>query len=426
MYFALAKKNLKTQLVRSVMTATGIALAIAAVTVLTALNSGMRKAIYDAVVGKTPLTQIVVQSKSHEGVFNIFSVGQNGGLTRLDFERVAKLEHVVKAMPEMAYINLSSLRLGIFGQTLQTDTMIFGVPKEFIEEVDTDGTLTKKWDEPVSPYPVVISQNILDLYNFTVAPTNRLPTFKSGDVIGKELDILPGVSTFFPTSPVTVSPFKGKIEKFSSRVDLVGITMPIDIVRQLNEYADPDYQDRYVKVHLEIDNATHLEEVMTKIQDLGLNATSPRTEVEAVESNFRIISMGLSIITLIILIISGLTIANTFFSSVNERQHEIGLLRALGATRGDIQKMFLAEASYMGIIGGFFGIVSGVIAAMIFDRFAINAIPELTLKPHSLLQLDPTTFFFTLLFAIALSVVFAFFPSTRAARMEPLDALNHG
>ncbi len=147
-------------------------------------------------------------------------------------------------------------------------------------------------------------------------------------------------------------------------------------------------------------------------------------DLQDAESNLQIVSTALSGISLIILVIAGLAIANTFFSSVRERQQEIGLLRALGATQMDIQKMFLAEAALIGLAGGIIGIVTGVLFSLLLDSSILRALPEMAAKPNTIIAFDFGTLFFTLIFAIGLSIVFAFFPSSKAARLNPLETLN--
>ncbi len=142
------------------------------------------------------------------------------------------------------------------------------------------------------------------------------------------------------------------------------------------------------------------------------------------QNNLSVVSTALSGISLIILVIAGLTIANTFFSSVRERQQEIGLLRALGATQTDIQKMFLAEAALVGLAGGLIGILVGVFLSLLLDSSVLRALPELATKPATVITLDIWTLVITLVFAVGVSIAFAFFPSSKAARLNPLEMLN--
>ncbi|HLG25439.1 MAG TPA: ABC transporter permease [Candidatus Gracilibacteria bacterium] len=426
MYFKLAQKNLKTQPQRTVLTTAGIAIAIAALTALTAFNAGLKNAILETVARRGPLTQLTVQPETAGNVMKIFSAGTDSGITADKTAELKKIPHVTAVHPEMVYSNLSSLRVSVLGQTFQTDTMIFGVPYEFIADADPEGKLKKSWEAATTPYPVIISRDILDLYNFTVAPTNRLPAFSEKDVIGQDLTVLPGTSTFFPVLNGTTQTIRGEVAGFSDKADLVGITLPLEVVRDLNKAANPDYKDRYLKIFVEVDSIANVESVQTAVEKMNLSASSAKEEARALEENLRVVSIGLSAISLIILIIAGLTIANTFFSSVRERQHEIGLLRALGATRTDIQKMFLAEAATIGFWGGLIGIIAGIASGIFLDGIVLSSLPDFASKPTTVMAFDLTNLILTLAFATALSIVFAFFPSSKAANLQPLEALNAG
>jgi ABC-type antimicrobial peptide transport system permease subunit len=280
------------------------------------------------------------------------------------------------------------------------------------------------WTAPAEPYPAVVSRRIIDLYNFTLAPTGNLPQLTEKDLLGTEITILPNYSSLFPNQGQAGKTVRAKIAGFSDKVELVGITLPLEAVKQLNIEHNPSYQPTYSKLFLTIDKAENVEAVGKQITALNLAVSSPQAEIKIIEDNFNIITIFLSLISLIILMVSGLMIANTFYASVSERKYEIGIMRALGATRGDIQKLFLVEAGLLGLISGIIGIIAGIIVSLILNKFALEALPALTQKPDTLFIQNPLILAIALLLAIALSIIFALIPSFRAARLQPLEALG--
>src|SRR2546429_9500086 len=76
-----------------------------------------------------------------------------------------------------------------------------------------------------------------------------------------------------------------------------------------------------------------------------------------------------------------------FYASVRERTREIGILRAVGATRGDVAAVVLAEAAATGLAGGVVGVLLARIAAALLDRLPPTGLPDLPFKP-------PTVFSF--------------------------------
>lgn len=421
MYYRIAKRNLTAQKSRTILTTIGVAIGTASLLGIVAFSNGLRTTVIESITSQGSLTQITVQPKSQEGGFlQSLTSSTVDVLTPASAEQIRQIPHVKAVYPQLSFKNISSLRVNIWGQSFQTDTMIFGIPFEFLENELPEGS---EWQNQSEPYPAIISQRIIDLYNLTVAPTNDLPNFSEKDIIGLEFTILPGRSTFFPQLSSDARPVKAKIVGFSPKVDLIGVTLPIEAVRELNQI-DPR-KENYSKLFVEVDEEKNVAAVSNDIENMGTLITqSAQAEIQIFEQNFRIITVGLSLISTIILFISGLTIANTFLSSVNERRHEIGIMRALGARRGDIQKIFLSEASFLGLIGGVTGVFFAWIGGFIVDAIALDAFPEISTKPDTFLIYDIWTIIGIVAFAIGLSLIFAFLPATKAANLRPLEALT--
>jgi len=424
MYFKLAKKNLLSQKSRTILTVIGVAIGTASLLGIFAFTTGIKNAVIETIAKSGPLTQITVEPKNQEGNFlkSLSTINsKKDKITQANIGQLKNIPHVETVYPQLNYDNISSLQVNIWNQSFQTDTMIFGVPFEFIED---DLTNPDEWNTTEEPYPALISRKIIDLYNLTVAPTNDLPGFSEEDIIDLEFTLLPGQSTFFPMISGSNPSIKAKIVGFSDKVDLIGVTIPIEVIRKFNLQQNPEYQETYLKAFINVDDAANIESVTATIENMGLKTRSTKLEIQVFENNFKIVTVGLSLISAIILLVAGLMIANTFLSNVNERKHEIGLLRALGATRRDIQKIFLAEASLLGLIGGLTGLLFCYIGGFAVDAIALSAFPDVTSKPDTLLHYDIQSIISILIFTIILSIIFAFLPSTKAAHLEPLKALS--
>ena len=431
MYYRLAIKNLSTQRLRTALTTLGLTVGIASLVVFTGLSSGLRQAIYANILSTGPLTELTVQSKSSgNSLLNLIpNASPKTGITPQTLSDIQKIPHVTKVYPEINYGNVSSLQISIVGQTFQTDTMIFGLPAEYVADTLSTPELQKEWQNaaqnyPATPYPAIISRRIIDLYNFTIAPGSKLPHLSERDLTGLNLTILPDESTFLGGVNTTKNPLNAKLIGFSDKTSLVGVTLPIEVVKKLNLARDPNYQENYLRLYVETDSAANTDAIQAAIEKMDLQTTSAQQQIKMFEQNFQFITLGLNMISVVILIVSGLMIANTFFSTTSERKSEIGIFRALGATRRQIQKIFLTEAGLLGIFGGILGILIGIAGEFGLNIIAQKILPDVTSKPASIFANDPASLGWIFLFSIVLSMVFAFIPATRAAYIEPLEALN--
>ncbi len=128
----------------------------------------------------------------------------------------------------------------------------------------------------------------------------------------------------------------------------------------------------------------------------------------------RIFNIVLASIASISLLVGGIGIMNIMLASVVERYREIGVRRAVGAKRQDIQLQFLTEALAISVTGGFVGIIFGI---------GFSYLIEITAGIQSIVTLGSILISFGV--ATVIGVVFGYFPAKRAAEQEPVTALRH-
>jgi hypothetical protein len=123
----------------------------------------------------------------------------------------------------------------------------------------------------------------------------------------------------------------------------------------------------------------------------------------------------------IALLVCGVGIVNSMLMSVTERYKEIGTMKCLGATDGNVLELFLIESAILGLIGGIVGAVIGCLAAVIIYGFQLGfpvvfSVPALAYLYEIGLAL---------VVALVLSVVAAAYPAWRAAKLNPAEALRY-
>ena len=126
------------------------------------------------------------------------------------------------------------------------------------------------------------------------------------------------------------------------------------------------------------------------------------------------------VMALIALLVGGMGVVNTMTMNVIERTQEIGMLRSIGLTRGQVLKMILAEAGLMGLIGGFLGLVFGILLTRIF----LSAMTAMS--GYKVAYVMPLMAILAgVLIAVVVSQLAAIFPARRAARIHILEAIQY-
>ena len=160
-------------------------------------------------------------------------------------------------------------------------------------------------------------------------------------------------------------------------------------------------------------------------RDLGdYSAETPEESAGSLASGFRIIQAVLSIFGLIALAVASLGIVNTLIMAIYERTREIGVMKAVGATRGTIRLLFTVEAGSIGFWGGLVGVVVAWIVGAI-----INLVAHLTfLRDYQGFNISAFPLWL-ILAVVALSTIVALvaglLPANRAARLDPIEALRY-
>ncbi len=127
-----------------------------------------------------------------------------------------------------------------------------------------------------------------------------------------------------------------------------------------------------------------------------------------------VLSLIVGSIAAISLLVGGIGVMNIMLVSVTERTREIGIRKALGATHSDVLRQFLLESSLLCLMGGVAGIILGTGLAYVVARFA--KWPPLV---------SPLTVGIAVGFSIIVGLFFGLYPASRAARLDPIEALRY-
>jgi putative ABC transport system permease protein len=205
----------------------------------------------------------------------------------------------------------------------------------------------------------------------------------------------------------------------AGRMKKLPITNIWDLLRE------PSGLKGYSLVNVRLKSPDLIDSVKKKIESLGFRTFALIDQFEEVQRGFVFMDMFLFALGMIAIFVASLGIINTMVMSILERYSEIGIMKAVGASDRDIQKIFFFESSSIGFLGGLFGLGLGWVVSLI-----INRVINYFLTKQGLPFIDYFSFPWLLcvgavIFAVSISLAAGIYPAIRAARVDPVIALRH-
>jgi putative ABC transport system permease protein len=165
--------------------------------------------------------------------------------------------------------------------------------------------------------------------------------------------------------------------------------------------------------------------VKDQVQKLGLLARSTEDELKTVSQLFLVIDSFLTVFGLIALFVATFGIVNTLLMAITERTREIGVMKALGANRASIRRLFAAEAAAIGVVGGVGGVVAAFTVGQVANLLAQQLPVAAALKGYSVFVFPWWLVLGAIAFATLVGTLAGIYPANRAAGLDPIDALRH-
>jgi putative ABC transport system permease protein len=189
---------------------------------------------------------------------------------------------------------------------------------------------------------------------------------------------------------------------------------------------DPSKSSRpYPSAVVKVTSPQATQDVEERIRKMGFSAFSLNDALQGAKRGFIVLDIVLSLIGSIALAVSALGIMNTMVMSILERTREIGIMKAIGGSDGDIRRIFLIEASAIGFFGGIAGVALGWLVGRIINIGANIYIQNQGGTPGDLFSLPFWLVGGAIGFSIAISLLAGSYPAARAAKLDPIQALRH-
>jgi putative ABC transport system permease protein len=396
----IALRALRRNKLRSSLTALGIIIGVAAVVAMVAVGNGAQASITKqvAALGENLLT-VFAGSKSSGGVNS--GLGSASTITLADTEAIAReIADVVAVSPE------DSTTAQAIANGRNWSTTVVGESPQYLQIRDwklTAGSMfTDREVRSAAKVAVIGSKTALELFG-PINPVGQSVRVKN-----------------IPFVIIGILASKGAGMGGQNQDDRIIIPYTTAMKRVTG--------DRYLRsVNLQIRSSERMEIAQAQItsllrqrhrltagQDDDFNIFNQKDIADTVSSVTGIVKLLLGAISSLSLVVGGIGIMNIMLVSVTERTREIGIRIAVGAQPSAIQLQFLIEAVALSLLGGFVGVVLGIVVAQLVGIVS-------TFQP--IVTAESIVLAFGVSFAIG--VFFGFYPARKASALDPIVALRY-
>lgn len=394
--------SLSANKVRSFLTVLGIVIGIGSVIAMVAVGQGAKDSI-QASIQSVGSNLIIITPGAQRGIGSQVNAGRGSAqtLTQADADAIKKSVALIQSTaPEL------SRRYQVTAPGKNTNTQIIGTVPDYIDvrkiEVTDGSFITLKQQLSNDKIAVIGPQTRDDLFGADAAVVGR--SIRINNIEFKIVGITKakGGSGFSNPDSNIYIPIT------TAQRYLAGDTYVSTISVEAMD------QNSMATVQQDITNLLLTRHKISNPLSADFSVMNQADIVATASSVTNTFTMLLASIAGISLLVGGIGIMNMMLTTVTERTREIGLRKAIGADRKDISHQFLLEAVTLTFAGGVFGIILGWLLSLVVSKFA---------------GMNTQISFSSVLLAFGVSaligVIFGYYPASRAAKLNPIDALRY-
>lgn len=444
--------NLFRRKTRTFLTVLGVIIGTAAIVTMMSLGFGMKQSFQEQVSRMGSMTVIEVMPSYNEGMPGMVS-RRSGNATALDDKAIvqfSQLEGVQAVTPEMeSYIRIVSGRY-------ITDMPLRGINPEVMQDFGLEvkeGRLLQKGDEANIVFG---SQTIYNFFDGKVRdPWRYMSPPQEGqkpkvNVLKDKLSLTFDLSYGMRKTPSEQNTTQKQPKLF--KVKGIGILregqMDSDYaaymdITQLKKFIQDNAKNqignesgskqalaeqlKYQRAKVKVKDLKYVTSVQNSIKEMGFQTYSLNDILESMQKQSNTIQLILGGIGAISLLVAALGITNTMIMSIYERTREIGIMKVIGASLGDIKRLFLFESGMIGFMGGLLGIGISYLLSIILNTISKNAGFFMGMGGGGgKISLIPLWLVFAVIgLSTLVGLVSGYYPAKRAMKLSALEAIKN-
>jgi putative ABC transport system permease protein len=447
----LAIRNLRESVFRNSLTTMGISVGVASLVAMLSLGIGLQQ-LASRRLQKSGLFDTVVAT-SRRDLRNFREPREDGPppaeSPSLDEPARKKIEHipgVVEAYPDIRFVT----EVRFDGKPHLTT--VAGIPFSAKNNNDAfDGMQGNFFSSDASPEVILQKSFAEELLGITPKPgaDNTSIAELAKPLLGRELTMRYAERTSSPSSSSLGQSDSAAYSVVSRQqaLKIVGLTdldpdsmrgtararvfLPLKLAQDLHvmqsNLRDTSASDSpsYTSLSVRVENPNQVPAVEDAIKKMGFSAFSLVDATRSMRQFFAVLDGFLAIFGSLALAVASIGIVNTLVMAILERRREIGIMKALGASDADVRGLFFAEAGAMGLVGGAVGVTLGWAIGRLIN-FGTNIYLERQHFPPAQIWSVPLWLVLSAItFSIVVSLLSGLYPASRAARLDPVQALRY-
>lgn len=389
--FRLARIHFSSKGFRAFLTTLGVALGVGSVVALVSLGIGLQNITSSQIASFNDLVSINVSANKNS----------SAKLDDANVSRISALQHVILASPAI------SMPAGITIDSSSSQVAVSGIKPETL---NFEGVVLAAGQNYTENSGVIVTKSVAKSFNKT----------DLNSLVGKDITLNLIIGDASDLTKAKVIDVPEKITGVSNDELSANAYLSLSKMKQISSLSN------YNSVKVKVDNRKNVEGVKNSIEAFGFDTNSVVDLINKIDKVFFITQVALGIIGGIALLISLIGIVNIMTVALLERTHEVGVLKAIGATGLDIRRIFEYEV----ILYGFWGALFGVAGAWSLG-WIINSLIIYVMKTEGIvgdIKLFVTPMLFAILMVvltILISLLGGWFPAKKAAKLSAMEALRY-
>ena len=451
----LALRNLRESLLRNSLTTVGISVGVASLVAMLSLGIGLQQMASRRLVKSGLFDTIVVTSRrelrgmGREEERTGPAPGESRVLDEAARTEIERMPNVAEAYPDIRFA--TELRF----EDKPHLTMVSALPESAKTNDAFDGMQGSFFSSNAAAEAVLQKSFAEELLGKTPALGAAEPSVSdlAKPLLGKELTMRYAQRATSSAAPAATDDISGAAYSVVSReqkLKIVGVAdldpesmrgptrakvfLPLKLAESLHVMQPTDLreiaraasdQPVYSSISVRVKNPAQIQGVEDAIKKMGFTAFSILDASRGLRQFFAVLYAFLGIFGSLALMVASIGIVNTLVMAILERRREIGIMKAIGASDGDVKKLFFAEAGAMGILGGLVGVALGWTIGEVINLGTNVYLKRQSLPPEHFWSVPWWLVGGAILFAFVVSMVSGLYPAGRAARLDPVQALRY-